>query len=90
MNEGNEINMTNNQFKEEDKSNIDEDSLKLDIIDHQLKYGRESIIKLNCDLINDFDTKSYCNLEQKEIADINITWENVLNKGDEYILTFNC
>ena len=71
-------------------SNINEKSSKLEIIDYQLKFGRESIIEINCDLIDNIETKQYCSSEQSEINNINITWESVLKQWDEYITTFKC
>lgn len=71
-------------------SKINEKSSKLEIIDYQLKFGREGIMEINCDLIYDIDTKQYCILEQSEINNVNITWESVLKQWDEYIKIFKC
>jgi hypothetical protein len=53
---------------------------QLEITDYQLKFGRESIMEINCDLIDDFETKQYCIFEQSDINNINITWESVLKQ----------
>lgn len=71
-------------------SKINEKSSKLEITDYQLIFGRESIMELNCDLIDGVETKQYCIFEQSDINNINITWESVLKQWDEYITTFKC
>lgn len=71
-------------------SKINEKSSKLEITDYQLIFGRESIMELNCDLIDNVETKQYCIFEQSDINNINITWESVLKQWDEYITTFKC
>ena len=74
----------------QEKTDILDTFTQLEITDYQLKFGRENIMEINCDLIDDFETKQYCIFEQSDINNINITWESVLKQWDEYITTFKC
>lgn len=67
-------------------------SHKLEVINHQLKYGREEILQLNCNIIQEIELNKYCLSEKNELDILNkaISWESVLHKWDDYILWFDC
>ena len=79
-------------IKIEEITSISNNSTKLEIINHQLLYWREEILSLDCWNIPDLETKTYCIDEKDEKYRVSksISWEEVLKKWDEYIMTFEC
>jgi hypothetical protein len=74
------------------KPNIWDYLTKLEIINHQLIYWREDILSIDCSKFSDMEANKYCLDEKIEINLVSnsISWEQVLNKWDEYIVAFDC
>ena len=74
------------------KPNIWDYLTKLEIINHQLIYWREDILSIDCSIFSDIEANKYCLDEQIEINLVSksMSWEQVLNEWDEYIITFDC
>ncbi|MBX9808797.1 hypothetical protein K2X92_00200 [Candidatus Gracilibacteria bacterium] len=63
-----------------------------EIITLQKEKGPAAILDANCTKL-DKDGKLFCEKQKKmmeDIAENNITWENTLKRGPEYIKTFDC